>query len=365
MIPGCIARFRTPRPVFLIYIRQKKMYKEMGERLGGMPVLLLLDALAHLLVDAMCASTVLGPLGASAGLPTLILLYNTLAFSTQCLVGVAADRLRRHGIFAVAALLTVAAGAMLPLPTVLRVCVLGLGNSVFHVAAGARTLERSGGKAGPLGVFVAPGAVGLALGMLFPSLRPVFAALAALTAAALIPAARGRSAEAPAPEARPVPVSDIVLLTAAVAVRAVGGSVVRFPWQTTASLSLLTVAFVFMGKALGGALCDRLGPVKTALFSVVPAGLLIAFGSGFMAPSLLGQFALNLTMPVTLWLLYRAMPDSPGFAFGVAASALWPGTIAGGLIRLTGPIQWIFVLACFLFGLWAIVKTAKRKETAP
>ena len=352
MIPGCSARFRTPRPVYLIYIRQKKMYKEMGERLGGMPVLLLLDALAHLLVDAMCASTVLGPLGASAGLPTLILLYNTLAFSTQCLVGVAA-------------LLTVAAGAMLPLPTVLRVCVLGLGNSVFHVAAGARTLERSGGKAGPLGVFVAPGAVGLALGMLFPSLRPVFAALAALTAAALIPAARGRSAEAPAPEARPVPVFGIVLLTAAVAVRAVGGSVVRFPWQATASLSLLTVAFVFMGKALGGALCDRLGPVKTALFSVVPAGLLIAFGSGFMAPSLLGQFALNLTMPVTLWLLYRAMPDSPGFAFGVAASALWPGTIAGGLIRLTGPIQWIFVLACFLFGLWAIVKTAKRKETAP
>ena len=57
MIPGCSARFRTPRLVFLIYIRQKKMYKEMGKRLGGMPVLLLLDALAHLLVDAMCAST--------------------------------------------------------------------------------------------------------------------------------------------------------------------------------------------------------------------------------------------------------------------------------------------------------------------
>ena len=40
----------------------------------------------------------------------------------------------------------------------------------------------------------------------------------------------------------------------------------------------------------------------------------------------MGQFLLNLTMPVTLWLLYLAMPDSPGFAFGLAASALWPGT---------------------------------------
>ena len=325
-------------------------------------MLLLLDALAHLLVDAMCASAMLGPLGVSASLPELILLYNTLAFSTQCLVGIAADRLRKHGIFAVAALLTVAAGAMLPLPAVLRVCVLGLGNSVFHVAAGARTLERSGGRAGPLGVFVAPGAVGLALGMLFPSLRPVFAALALLTAAALIPASRGKQAEAPVPEARPIPVFDIVLLTAAVAVRAVGGSVVHFPWQTSAALRLLTVAFVFAGKALGGALCDRLGHGKSAFISILPAGLLIAFGSNWIAPSLLGQLALNLTMPVTLWLLYRAMPDSPGFAFGVAASALWPGTIAGGLIRLTGPIQWIFVLACFLFGLWAIVKTANRKE---
>ena len=79
-------------------------------------MLLFLDALAHLLVDALCAGAMLGPLGASADLPTLILLYNTLAFSTQCLVGVAADKLRKHGVFAVAALLAVAAGAMLPLP---------------------------------------------------------------------------------------------------------------------------------------------------------------------------------------------------------------------------------------------------------
>lgn len=327
-------------------------------------MLLLFDSLAHLLVDGLCASTVLGPLGGSADLASLILLYNTLAFSTQCLVGIAADRLRKHSLFAAAALLAVAAGAVLPLPPVLRVCVLGLGNSVFHVAAGARTLERSGGKAGPLGIFVAPGAVGLALGMLFPGLRTAFAVLAVLVAAALIPLSRGTDV-APHAEKRPVPAAEILLLTAAVAVRAVGGSVVSFPWKTTAALSLLTVGCVFAGKVLGGLLCDRVGAVRSAAVSILPAGLLIAFGSSWMLPSLLGQFALNLTMPVTLWLLYRAMPDSPGFAFGVAASALWPGTIAGGLIRLTGPMQWIFVLACFLFGLWAIVKCAKRKENAP
>ena len=328
-------------------------------------MLLFLDALAHLLVDAMCASVMLGPIRAFEAFPTLILLYNTLAFSTQCLTGIAADRVRKHGLYTVVSLLAVALGAVLPLPPVPRVCLIGLGNSLFHVAAGAETLERSGGKAGPLGAFVAPGAVGLSLGLLFPALRPLFAALALPLAAALVPVLRSAEAAAPVPEGRPVPIGDVLLLTAAVAVRAVGGSVVRFPWQTAAILSLLTACVVCAGKALGGVLCDRLGPVKTALVSIAPAGVLIAFCSGWMLPSLLGQFALNLTMPVTLWLLYRAMPDRPGFAFGIAAAALWPGTIAGGLIRLTGPIQWVFILACFLFGLWAIIITAKRKENVP
>ena len=81
-----------------------------------------------------------------------------------------------------------------------------------------------------------------------------------------------------------------------------------------------------------------------------------------MLPSLLGQLALNLTMPITLWQLYRAMPEAPGFAFGVAASALWPGTLAGRYIEMTGPIRWVFLLACFLFGLWAILYASRDRE---
>ena len=55
-------------------------------------MLLLLDSAAHLLVDGLCAATLFGPLGGSENLGLLILLYNTLAFSTQCLVGLIADR---------------------------------------------------------------------------------------------------------------------------------------------------------------------------------------------------------------------------------------------------------------------------------
>ncbi len=330
----------------------------------GTAALLALDSLSHLLVDGLCAATVLGLLRAEENLTTLILAYNTLAFSTQCLVGLAADRLRRHAVSASASMLLVAAGYALPLPPVLRVCCVGAGNSVFHVAGGAMTLERSGGRAGELGVFVAPGAIGLALGTLWPELGTAFAVLLALCALAVIPLERRASLPdaLPVAEKRAIGVASPLLLALAVAVRAVGGTAVSFPWKSGTVWALLTVLCVFAGKTAGGFVCDRLGARRTALLSIVPAALLIAFCSAWALPSLAGQFALNLTMPVTLWLLYRAMPDAPGFAFGLAASALWPGTLAGQLMTLTGPALWACVLVSFLFGLWAILYAEAKIE---
>ena len=65
-------------------------------------------------------------------------------------------------------------------------------------------------------------------------------------------------------------------------------------------------------------------------------------------------------MPVTLWMLFRLLPDDPAFAFGLAASALWPGTIAGALFTLTGPALWACVIVSFLFGLVAILYGASK-----
>ena len=322
---------------------------------------LLFDAIAHLLVDALCAATVFGPVRAVGEFGMLMLLYNTLAFSTQCIVGIEADRIRRHGLAVPLSILITAAGFILPLPRLWRIVLIGCGNSVFHVAGGSRTLEKSGGRAGPLGVFVAPGAIGVTLGTLWPDAGVVFAALAVPVAVllAVLSAREAKSAEDhgnhPAKRSGKTPVLPVILLTVAVAVRAVGGSVVSFPWKTGAAAALILTFAVYAGKTAGGFVCDRVGPRKSAILSVPAAALLIAFCAAWMLPSLAGQFALNLTMPVTLWLLYRAMPDSPGFAFGLAASALWPGTIAGMLIPLTGSAACALTLASFLFGLGAIL----------
>ncbi len=333
-------------------------------------MLLWIHSIAHLLVDAVCAATLFGPLSRQGITADTFLLYNTLAFSTQCLVGLAADRIGKHRLSAAAAMLCVAAGFALPLPAAARVVLFGLGNSVFHVAAGTETLLRSGGRAAPLGVFVAPGAIGVTVGTLFPSVGPVLAGL--LVAVAVVslfvkaPPA-GMNAEGlrggAAPGLGRKKTTAIALLTAAVAVRAIGGSAVSFPWKVGLLPALLTTAFVFAGKTAGGFLCDRLGPRRSAWLSVPAAAVLITFCGAWMLPSLLGQFALNLTMPITLWLLYCAMPDAPGFAFGLAASALWPGTLGGMLIELTGPARRVLLLLSFLFGLWAILFSADPEKS--
>ena len=87
---------------------------------------------------------------------------------------------------------------------------------------------------------------------------------------------------------------------------------------------------------------------------------LILLGGGSFAAGAAGQFFLNLSMPITLFLLYRCMPDSPGFAFGLAASALWPGALFGGRIPASGASRVILVVLCFGLALFAVLFAERR-----
>ena len=326
--------------------------------------LLICNSLAHFLTDAVCASALFGPIAAAGGDFSLaLIIYNTVAFTFQCIAGLLADLLRRHERLAALGLALCAAGAAIPMPGYAAAAVLGLGNCVFHVAGGTVTLKGSA-SAGPLGVFVAPGAVGLALGTLWPELRPWLCAAALLAAAAMWLSARDEPELVRRPPGR-VPWGAVAALTLAVAVRAIGGCAADFPWKTTAVMGLVTAVLVFAGKSLGGFVCDRLGPTRTALISVPAAAVLTAFCAAWAVPALVGQLLLNLTMPVTLWLIYRAMPESPGFAFGLAASALWPGTLAGQLISLTGAWNSALILVSFAAGLAAIIYAEKKLSEVP
>ena len=322
--------------------------------------LLAANSIAHLLVDAVCAAALFS---CGGDLGFLAALYNTLAFSTQCLAGLVMDRFHQKlGVCGAAACLAVALGALLPLGDIGTVIIVGLGNSLFHVCAGTEVLISSRGRAAGLGVFVAPGAVGLALGALYPYLGAYFAAALIICA---VPIWRHRAETAEQPGKTRGSGIAVLLLLAAVAVRAAGGSAADFTWKTGSAETLLLAVFVFAGKTAGGLICDRLGASKAALLSLPLAAVLTAFFAGSMFPALGGQLLLNLTMPVTLWLLYRALPGEPALAFGLAASALWPGALLGGVLRPAGGGAKYAILAAFAFGLAAIIvsdRDVKEKD---
>ena len=356
-------------------------------------MILVFNSISHFLVDAACVGALYSLYAGSAvGTPggpdatafsIAVIIYNTLAFSTQCLIGMLLDRIIRqdrlrwdatmlYGAVQASAMFVAAAAAIAPLGLVLKAVLLGLANSVFHVSAGSVVLDRSSGKAAPLGLFVAPGAFGVTLGVLYPQILDYICLALGLCAVFCFSIYRKaiyredpENDTVPEVSARPGSVLPAALLTAAVAVRAIGGSAAEFTWkdgagsgsllQSAAAASLLLTLFVFLGKALGGFICDRLGASKPSIVTIALAAVLTAFFARSMPLSLIGQLLLNLSMPVTLWLMFRHLPDRPGLAFGLAASALWPGTLIGGLIRLTGPLQSILIIVCFAAGIGAII----------
>ena len=153
------------------------------------------NALSHFLVDAVCLATLFGAAKSGTDIAVAVLIYNTLACTTQCLTGWLVDRPGLARLLEAPSMLLVTAGYFLPGSLMLRVCLIGLGNSFFHVCGGRVTLEKSRGKAAPLGVFVAPGALGVAIGKCWPQLGAVLSVLLILMAGAVFLAYRKEPGE--------------------------------------------------------------------------------------------------------------------------------------------------------------------------
>lgn len=321
------------------------------------------NSVAHLLVDAICATVVVT---SSVGYLSVFYIYNTFAFSTQCLVGLLTDRFGHCKTLAPMACIWVALCGFLPVQPISEAVLIGLGNSLFHVSAGSEVLEHSGGKAAPLGLFVAPGALGIFAGKAFPELRPVLCCLLILCAVWLLIENRMGSIQSnpvwEKEEHPPNQMATVLLLLLAVMTRAIGGTVSGSSGQTTLWMSLLAVLCVFAGKSLGGIVSDRFGIRRMAVISVPLAALLILIADRNIAAGAAGQFLLNLSMPVTLFLIYRCLPDASGFSFGLAASVLWPGTLAGRYIRVSGDLKAVLILLCFGVSLFSIL-FAERKRS--
>ena len=304
-----------------------------------------ISALLHLLVDGLCVCS-LYLIASSFPVSRLVgifLTYNVLAFLTQPLTGLLADRMaRKHWLLLASVLLltmaVLATSVVMALGTsafgiMLVAVLLGMGNSLFHVWGGKQVAVKTNNDMRALGVFVSTGAFGLAIGFVFFSwpLLYVFLLLICLLAVGVVQEPEGSSQESEdeSLETRSWSQLFVILavvgLMAAVMLRSFVGEAFSSGITKSSMMVLLIGGLSMLGKMAGGWIARWMGVWRS--LAVVVAGVVLCFiFNGYYEPLLLvGIFLMNCTMPITLYLANVLLPGREGLAFGLLAAALIPG----------------------------------------
>lgn len=304
--------------------------------------------LEHAVVDASSSMVVFAALRLH-GISLLeafyfVIIYDLLAFGLQVVIGAATDVIQRPKVAALAGLGLLSFGTLaLPLEPYAAMVLVGLGNAAFHVGAGVISLRIEPRRASHPGIFVGPGALGLAFGIWlgksgFTLAWPFTLGLVVCFVVTLYlpppehpyvmlpePKPEGSVRRLGAGIARPWLV--VVLLLFSVFVRSLVGMAgsYRCPKQVVVMFALATAAM--LGKGFGGIVSDRLGWIETSVVALLLSAPLIAFGGSAWWVVVGGMLLFQMTMPVTLAALAIVFPARPGFAFGLACLALILGAI--------------------------------------
>ena len=306
-----------------------------------------IGALLHFLVDGLCLCC-LYLIAFPFSFPRLtgiFVVYNVLAFLTQPLTGLLADRMRERHWMLLAAVVLLLAAVMtvtfgLPFAGYLAPVLLGLGNSLFHVWGGKQVVLKAGNDMRALGLFVSTGAFGLAVAMVFFSLSLLYIFLLALCLLAVAYLKLEQNDERVGGALQDTPWSNrvrqsrwllLLVVVAFVMFRSFMGESFTSAIVKDNMVVLLIGLTAMLGKMAGGWLASRMGILLTlAAVLVVVSGCLLCRSSERYV-MLTGLFAVNCTMPVTLYWANGLLKGREGLAFGLLAAALIPGYLLSTL----------------------------------
>ncbi len=263
----------------------------------------------------------------------LLIAYTIVAFCLQPFVGLLLDRIKRLDAFVLLSGSLMVLFAVLPTPPVVNALFLGLGNALFHVAGGMLSISKEPHRARFLGVFVAPGAVGLALGTAFSQFLVVYALFAALLCALFFFVSKEAKGEFQKFEGESCDLPALLIVLPAVFLRGFVGGYLPSGFFEGAFGGVLLAVVIALGKAFGGFPTDRFGAARTAVCSLVPAACLLLSGNVVLA--LFGTLLFHASMPMTLYLIVETVSKYRGFGFGIAAAALMLGSYCAFALPLS------------------------------
>ena len=314
---------------------------------------LLLLSLMHFATDGLCAYLVFTRLYPdNPALSVAVFLgYNTLAFVTQSPVGILIDKYNRPKTMLSVSVLLIILGYLFGGVCLVAVTFIGMGNSLFHVAGGKYVTSKGGNDISDLGIFVSTGAVGLVLGQRYFHLGALIYVLfgTLLISLALIlifddtedkeyceeykGSTNGRK-------------TALLSILGVVFVRSFVGKAVSFDFNAWEHVFLVIALATALGKALGGICAKRIGINLTTLVSMSVAAVCLTVGNGHAATFILGIFAFNFSMPITLYFANILLKGKEGFAFGTLAAFLAPAYYLAMFVTYSPLIEIFTALLC-------------------
>lgn len=294
--------------------------------------------IVHGIVDAVTVTVLFATLSIHSIDPRtgyqLVILYNLLAFAGQAFIGYLSDKLRSTRSFILGGIVCAACGvALVNVQPVLAIGIVGIGNALFHVGAGALSLYATPGRAAAPGIFVGPGALGLGLGVWMGKNGIVHEwPMLGILLLAFVFALFSKNPVIPYDQKpkvlqidRPYLIMGLMLFS--IAVRSAVGMSGSYECPRTDWVPPAFALAACAGKGLGGIFSDRLGWITTSVGALLISAPLIAFFGTSPVALTAGIFFFQMTMPVTLVAITSLIPSRPGFAFGLACLVLILGAL--------------------------------------
>ena len=321
---------------------------------------------AHFLVDTACAFLLLGVLEIKDAILAM-LLYNAFAFVLQAPFGYLIDKYLNPKVVAIIGLILIATAYIFLDNPLIAISIVSIGNALYHVGGGSLVLSLNKKKATYIGIFVAPGALGLAIGSLL-SLSKLDFYNWLLPVLLLIICGLIYNIKTP-PFKRDIAnrlsssisysILLIVLIMVPIIVRSLIGLSIEFPWKENKALLFALVSSLALGKVFGGILADKFGLLKVGIGGLVISSPLLAFYSTIPFLGILGAFVFNFTMPVTLIAMLNVLPNNKGLSFGLTTVAMF----IGSLPTILGKNLWLkndFIVLFFVLTSALVLFTAIR-----
>ncbi len=263
----------------------------------------------------------------------LIFLYNFLAFAMQPVFGFLTDRMKTPKITTLSGIVMVAISfAFFHSSPVAAIVMASIGNALFHVGGGVINLFVTPKRAVSLGIFIAPGDVGLWAGIYLGNngffSMPLLALLLALSAIVVFiittPETYANPEKIRIESKRPP--AGFALLWLSVVVRTLVNTTGGYTLgKSPLSLGVLSAA-AFFGKGIGGFVSDKFGWTGVSVTALLISCPLIALADGNLFAGASGMLLLNIVMPLSATAMAGTIPKHPGLSMGFYCLAIFAGS---------------------------------------